>query len=149
MQHTAGISNAEKLRVDWKKRWPNFRPEEVLSMDGLTFLEYGYLPIQMSLLDKLEKLREVIGKPIIVNSGVNTHRGYRSISENSKLEGAATHSWHCKGCAADVSIAGMTPFEVGEVATKLGFTGVGIYDTFTHIDIRLGEYVTWDFRGKN
>ena len=43
----------------------------------------------------LDPLRELYGKPITINSG------YRSLSVNNKIGGAAT-SQHCKGEAADI-----------------------------------------------
>lgn len=138
----------EYIRERWAKKWPNFSLEEVLSPDGLAVLVLGYLPIQVLLMDKLEELRRSVKKPVLINYGRLRLRGYRSISENARVEMAAKNSWHCKGCAADVTVEGLTPHEVGELAAKIGFTGIGIYDTFTHIDVRFGEIARWDYRGK-
>lgn len=67
-------------------------------------------------------------KPIIVNSG------YRTPSHNARLEGAARNSMHLYGRAADIRIQGRSTHEVAKMAGFFGFGGVGIYDTFTHVD---------------
>lgn len=53
----------------------------------------------------LEKVRRLIGKPIIINSG------YRSKKLNDAI-GSKDTSQHRLGCAADFRISGMTPDEV-------------------------------------
>jgi len=62
-------------------------------------------------------------------------RGYRSCHENYDL--GKQFSMHLLGLAADCTIPDMTPSEVAEAAKKSGlFTGIGIYKTFVHLDIR-------------
>jgi uncharacterized protein YcbK (DUF882 family) len=82
----------------------------------------------------LEKIREHFKKPIVVNSG------YRTPAYNYKV-GGAKDSYHTKGMAADIMISGVTPAEVGRIARKLGAGGVGVYNTFTHVD--MGPVRTW------
>lgn len=48
------------------------------------------------LLIKLNKFREIYGKPMIVNSG------WRPVSINNKTPGASKKSKHLIGCAADI-----------------------------------------------
>jgi uncharacterized protein YcbK (DUF882 family) len=45
---------------------------------------------------------------------------------------------HLYGMAADIKLSGVSPKKVAEYAEKLlpGRGGIGIYDTFTHIDVR-------------
>lgn len=50
----------------------------------------------------LEQVRNLVGKPIIVNSG------YRSPNVNSAI-GGSKNSQHCLGCAADIRAVGLTP----------------------------------------
>ena len=57
------------------------------------------------LAQKLEEVRKVLGKPVMVNSA------FRSIEVNEAVGGVKT-SQHCLGCAADIRIPNMTPDEV-------------------------------------
>lgn len=82
----------------------------------------------------LDKLQDYFGKPIHINSA------YRSPVYNKKI-GGAKNSQHQYGKAVDVSIAGVPPSKVAEIARKLGFTGIGTYKSFTHID--LGAPRSW------
>ena len=57
------------------------------------------------------------------------------------------------GNAADIVVQGMTPKKVAQFIEnlikegKMKQGGVGIYDTFTHYDIR-GVRARWDFSNK-
>ena len=79
----------------------------------------------------LEAIRAHFGKPVIVTSG------YRTPEYNAKVGGAAK-SRHMLGIAADIQIAGVKPADVAAYARTLmpTYGGIGIYSTFTHIDIR-------------
>lgn len=122
--------------MTWEERWPNFTPSEVLSPDGKKLLfTKGDLVIQPRLLDKLQVLRAHVDKPILVNHGSLKFRGYRSPAENQTI-GGASQSYHTQGLAVDVTIEGMHPRDVAQVARMIGFTGIGIYETFTHLDVR-------------
>ncbi len=79
----------------------------------------------------LEAIRAHFGKPVIVNSG------YRTPEYNAKV-GGAVKSRHMLGIAADIQIAGVKPADVAAYARTLmpTYGGIGIYSTFTHIDIR-------------
>jgi len=85
--------------------------------------------LKADLLDKLQRLRELADKPVIITSG------YRNPAYNLKVGGSPT-SRHLRGEAADIQVAGMSPDQVAELAEQVGFKGIGVYDTFTHVDVR-------------
>jgi len=89
------------------------------------------LKLNINLLLKLEELRKLTG-PLIINSG------YRSISYNNYV-GGIKDSEHIKGNAADVVAINMSPDKVYYIADKL-FSGVGKYNTFTHVDVGINRY---------
>lgn len=119
-------------------RWPNFKPEEVLSPEGMAQSRRGVLLISPQLLDTLTEFRELIGVPIIINSDRLSYRGYRSPFENYKVVRGETYSFHMQGLAADCS-SSLNVDKFHELAISFGkWTGIGFYPGrgFCHLDIR-------------
>jgi len=93
------------------------------------------ITVDHELVEKLQRLRDTLGKPVVVTSG------YRTDSYNKKCGGLVdaktgkSTSWHCFGKAADIKVSGMKPLQVALAADKLGFKGIGVYPTFTHVDV--------------
>lgn len=110
--------------------WPNFAPAEIACRGT------GEIIVNTEALDKLQKLRSAVGKPMIINSA------YRSASHNKKV-GGAPNSVHMTGGAFDVSMANHDVHEFEQLARACGFTGFGYYvdQDFMHIDI--GPARTW------
>lgn len=123
---------------DW--RWPNFTPQELASK------REGELLIDEASMDKLQKLRNLLGKPLLITSA------YRSAAHN-KAVGGATHSQHRLGKAFDVVMTNQDPWEFEKAARSADFTGFGHYpkSNFMHIDT--GPARRWndgtDFPRKN
>ena len=123
---------------DWRQlpgeewRWPNFRPAEFACRGEPGF---GSLYIAVALLDRLQALRERMGRPIVVTSG------YRSPGYNASLSGAAPRSTHVQGLAADISMGNFLGDEARlyRQAREIGFTGFGFYpeyrNVFMHLDL--------------
>ncbi len=85
--------------------------------------------LKSDLLHKLQQLRDLSIKPVIITSG------YRNAAYNKKVGGSPT-SHHLRGEAADIQISGLSPQQVAHLAEQVGFNGIGVYDTFTHVDVR-------------
>ena len=108
-----------------KKLSTNFRVREFACNDGT-----DPIFIDSDLVAVLQKIRTHFGKPVTITSA------YRTPPHNSR-EGGTTYSQHLYGKAADIKIAGVTPKKVADYAeTLLPEGGIGIYNTFTHIDVR-------------
>lgn len=94
----------------------------------------GFDSIDKKLIDKLEDLRAMLGKPIKINCGC------RCMNHNEELikQGyqASRNSQHLIGTAADIRVDGVSPSKVADVAELIGFGGIGRYRTFTHVDVR-------------
>jgi len=131
-----------------KWRWDLFKPEEVLSPEGLAQLSRGVMLVQPALLDMLTSFRAKLDKPILVNHGSLKYRGYRSPHENYKIVRGETYSFHIQGLAADCTVPGLNPGELYQTAWEFGWHGIGCYpnDGFCHLDVRPlldGKPVTW------
>lgn len=85
------------------------------------------------LIERLQDMRNAIGKPIRINSG------YRCAKWNAK-QGGKTNSQHLFGKAADIQVSGLTGKELAAYARKSGFTAIGIGDDWIHVDTRNGKY---------
>ena len=110
-------------------RWQNFSPAEIACRGT------GKLLINEPALDKLQALRDRLGKPLIVNSA------YRS-PEHNRAVGGATRSMHLDGAAFDISMANHDPVAFEAAARKVGFLGFGFYPRsgFMHIDLGPARY---------
>jgi len=84
-------------------------------------------------MEKLERLREDYGKPMIVSSG------YRDIAFNIAI-GGSPKSAHTKGKAVDIVIGGHDAFKLLRLAIIHEFTGIGVSQRgmferrFLHLD---------------
>lgn len=125
--------------------WPckNFKPYEIackqISEKGNCGCG-GTIVVDGGALYKLDKLRYIIGVPFSPNSA------YRCEVHNRNV-GGGEKSMHRRGKAFDIPIKGrMTREEIHRVATMVGFTGFGDYNTFVHVDTGRERY--WDKRTK-
>lgn len=88
------------------------------------------------MLDRLQKLRDLIGKPIIITSS------YRCPVGNARAGGVA-NSNHKQGIATDLYVAGMLPSEVAKHAEKAGFREILCYypqKAFVHVGTRKDKW---------
>lgn len=150
------IDKPRSFNEHW--RWPHFPPEEVLNRLGFRLLmQKNVLVMDTKLMDKLEELRADIGLPILINHDGMTLRGFRTQEEEKELYKNTKQvepllSMHTLGKAADITVKEMRIEELAARAKKIGFTGIGMYDTFVHVDVRtlIGDdkIQTWDNRSK-
>ena len=111
-------------------RWKNFSPAEIACRGT------GQLKLHPEAMDKLQGLRDRLGKPLIIRSA------YRS-PEHNRAVGGATRSKHMDGTAFDIAMANHDPVVFEAEAREVGFLGFGYYPRsgFMHID--LGPLRTW------
>ena len=111
-------------------RWKNFSPAEIACRGT------GQLKLVPEALDKLQALRDRLGKPLIVRSA------YRS-PEHNRAVGGAKASKHMDGIAFDIAMANHDPVAFEVAAREVGFLGFGYYPRsgFMHID--LGPARSW------
>lgn len=119
------------------------RISEHFTLDELTHSEYAARtgvankpgPDELAnlcrLAQKLEEVRTLIGKPLIINSA------YRSQAVNAAI-GGAHNSQHMRGLAADIRVGGMTAYEVCQRILRSGIEldqCILEYGSWSHISI--------------
>jgi len=87
--------------------------------------------IDNELINLLENIRLHFGKPVHINSACRCLEHNRSI-------GSKDTSQHVQGTAADITIDGVSPDNIASYIDDLNphNGGIGIYETFTHCDVR-------------
>ena len=113
--------------------WPNFSPAEIACRGT------GKLLINEPALDKLQALRDRLGKPLIVRSA------YRS-PEHNRAVGGATRSKHLDGAAFDIAMTNLDPAAFESAAREVGFLGFGFYPRSGFIHVDLGPARQWGER---
>jgi uncharacterized protein YcbK (DUF882 family) len=120
------IKAYSKAKDGNKKVSKNFTVKEFACTDGS-----DPIFIDSELVTVLQKIRDHFGKSVKITSA------YRTPPKN-KAVGGKVYSMHLYGKAADIKINGVAPKTVAAYAEKLmpKKGGIGIYKTFTHIDVR-------------
>ena len=106
---------------------------------------WDLIPIDVKVL--LMRLQKEANNAGIVTGPLRLNSGYRNPEYNEKVGGAKA-SQHLSGNALDLTWSGFNPYDVGEfvqLARRIGFKGVGYYNSFVHVDV--GALRQWDKRG--
>lgn len=113
----------------------NFKVKEFACNDGS-----DTVLISDELVDLLQKIRDHFRVAVTINSG------YRTSAYNKKV-GGVSNSQHVKGTAADIVVKGVDPLTVGQYVEYImpDHGGIGVYQTFTHVDVRSNRS-RWDHR---
>ena len=122
----------------------NFSMDEFECKCGCVMPEFVKKNVQ-ELAENLQVLRNHVGR-------LNLTNAYRCKYHNADV-GGAVNSQHPKGKAADIKSRDINPKDMAAIVDdlmkcesfKLG--GVGIYNTFTHVDIR-GTRARWSKTSK-
>lgn len=69
--------------------------------------------------------------------------GHRTRETNSRTEGAAKHSLHIAGMAADIRIPGLPTAVLGQMAKAFGIGGTGFYVDRGFIHVDTGRVRSW------
>lgn len=132
----ASVSQAlSALGPSWT--WPNFCVSELACRCGGRFCGGEYWHASR-FLDRLQALRDRVGRPLHVTSG------HRCSLWNARV-GGAPYSQH-KQIAVDLTLAGHDRAALYRHARACGFTGFGLARTFIHLDCRAVPAV-WFYTG--
>lgn len=126
----------------------HFSSREFDSHDGIIYPVEWRTERLRPLCRVLETLRFECG-----GSAIRVLSGYRSPAHNAAV-GGAVRSQHMEGRAADIIVAAHDPSLVHEMLYRLyvektiKIGGLGIYNTFVHVDTRTGDHLV-QWAGKN
>lgn len=129
-------------------RRKNFTPEEFIHSDtaekkGIKNIpNYGQLTAGVALADKMQQLRDAIGKPFKINSAFRC-------PELNKAVGGAPDSWHQQFLACDFNIAGLEPHEavLAIKATKISVDKVFVERGCVHMQTNMNDAKNRNFFG--
>lgn len=114
--------------LDWS-RWPNFAEHEFRCRCGC-----GRAGMAAAFLDRLQAIRDRLGRPLAVSSG------FRCPDHNARVSTTGRDGPHTTGRAADIAVAGADAELVEIIAIELGITGRGVKQhgpwkyRFLHLD---------------
>ena len=117
------------------KLQPNFTLGELANLRGdPTLPMFDFNVYSIVLVGMLQRLRDIVKRPITVNSG------YRQEAYNAQI-GGDKRSGHLRGWAVDIGkIAGFDDDSIAiywrQLCIKYGFIGaINLYDTYYHLEI--------------
>jgi len=114
---------------------------DMIGVNRLSFLfrdwrdEGQGLLIEVALFDVLARMQTVLTALADRPTALLLNSGYRTPERNRTIEGAAVHSQHIVGRAADIQAGGFDDATVADVAEIAGGHGIGRYEAFTHVDV--------------
>ncbi len=91
----------------------------------------GFATVDIDLILVLESVRKHFDKPVKINSACRC-------AEHNSAVGGSYGSKHKQGIAADIVVSQTNPMLVYQFLDKHmpNKGGLGMYDTFTHVDVR-------------
>lgn len=132
------IGRTEELQAPFRDR--KGRPYKA-GVDGLSWLFRDWRDhdtgraIDIRLFDKLARIQTMLStlsdRPVVLM----LYSGYRTPERNRTIEGAAVHSQHIVGRAADIAADGVPHKLIGDLGEIARAHGLGRYPIFTHIDV--------------
>lgn len=113
----------------------------------------GFDTLSPALLDILQMIRDYYNKPLHVNS--RNHSACRCEKHNAEVGGVPTskhlpEKFSKVGRASDTEVEGISSVELYKFLDERfpNCLGLGLYDTFVHIDIRMDRAYRWKKRSK-
>ncbi|WP_442917363.1 D-Ala-D-Ala carboxypeptidase family metallohydrolase [Magnetovibrio sp. PR-2] len=102
----------------------NFSRHEIVCQCGC-----GTDHVQTESISALQRLREIDGRPMVLNSAVRCE-------DHNRAVGGGERSQHLYGKAFDIRLDGRVPDVLIANAIRAGFRGIGKYPSFIHVDTR-------------
>ncbi|MCX5792539.1 MAG: DUF882 domain-containing protein [Elusimicrobia bacterium] len=129
----------EKVSVNYRNKKGEYDKAELAKINYIMrcSLDGSRTEISVKLVELLDAVEDKFGK-----KGLVLLSGYRTLELNRTIKGAAEHSMHMLGWAADIRAPGYSSTKVTKFGRKLWVGGVGYYPNkgFTHLDVGKARY---------
>ncbi len=129
----------EKVSVNYRNNKGEYDKAELEKINYIMrcSLDGSRTEISVKLVELLDAVEDKFGK-----KGLVLLSGYRTLELNRTIKGAAEHSMHMLGWAADIRAPGYSSAKVTKFGRKLWVGGVGYYPNkgFTHLDVGKARY---------
>ena len=105
--------------------------------------ECTYLGMDTDFMEKLEKVRNSVGKPMALSSA------HRCPAHNARVSSTGTNGPHTTRMAIDIRCSGKLAHEILVAAMLFGFTGIGVSQKgnhgsrFIHLDLIESDNRPW------
>ena len=120
----------------------NFLAKEYMCRCGC-----GTWHIEPLLIEMVQELRDAYSEPIHLTSAIRCHTYNRLVGGKPQSYHRTTAKTPCR--AVDISCpVGSARYVLLDAAFKVGFSGIGIADSFLHFDIREGPKYLWTYSVK-
>ena len=129
----------EKVTVHYRDKKGGYDKAELAKINRIMrcSLDGTETEIAVKLVELLDAVEDKFGK-----KGLVLLSGYRTLELNRTIKGAAEHSMHMLGWAADIRATGYSSTKVSKYGRKLWAGGIGYYPNkgFTHLDVGKPRY---------
>lgn len=131
--------SGEKVTAAYRRADGSYDTDELEKLNALMRCSLTGKDTMMAvkLIELLDAVEDKFGK-----RGLVLLSGYRTPKLNRTIAGAAEHSFHMMGWAADIRIPGYSAAKIKNFARKMNVGGVGYYQSmgFTHLDVGPSRY---------
>ena len=131
--------NREKVTVVYRDKKGVYDEKALKKLNHVMrcSLDNSEAEMAVLLIELLDSVEDKFG-----GKGIVLLSGYRTLELNRMTKGAAEHSMHMLGWAADIRVPGYSSTKVKTFARKKGVGGVGYYPQmgFTHLDVGKVRY---------
>jgi len=131
--------SGEKITVAYRRNDGSYDTDELEKLNDLMrcSLTGKNTMMAVKLVELLDAVEDKFGK-----RGLVLLSGYRTPKLNRTIAGAAEHSFHMMGWAADIRVPGYSAAKIKTFARKMNAGGVGYYQSmgFTHLDVGPSRY---------
>lgn len=116
-------------------RWPDFKPSEFERCNPACAIT----DMNEDFMDRLQTARTIAGVPFKINSAFRT-------VEHELTHGRTGKSMHCQGRAVDIKcVDSGSRYRIVAALVAAGFHGIGIDNTFIHVDDRVKPSLIWTY----
>lgn len=138
-----GFSPLAQISMFWRGQGVRFTANFSLKEFECKCGGCTYTLVDQDHVERLQRLRNILSARYNREVSIKITSGFRCFIHNRNV-GGKNQSQHCYGTATDIVAPNVPILELHQECVRI-FDGVGLYDTFIHVDSR-GFEERWDSR---